>query len=258
MPFHPRTEREVDQARLSSALRSMTLSRASRATQSPLPRGAVSYWQPTALRSASAPDVGEGSRMCHLGSCQASLGGYQQAIDLLTQALAISRDIGDRYGEAVTLDHLGRACLTSGETQRAVTLLEQAVAIADTTGAIEPGVGARSGLARAHLHLGNPAAALALMAARRALPYPVEEPAMRLLEGLALLELQRPNESTRAFSDAIAAADSLLALADRNVAALHARALALSGLAVAADGAARFAEAGEAFARAEPLPALSA
>lgn len=90
-------------------------------------------------------------------------------------------------------------------------------------------------------------------AARRVLPYPVEEPAMRLLEGLALLELQRVDESTRALSGAITAADSLLALADRNVAALHIRALALSGLAVAAGDPARFAEAGEAFARARTV-----
>ena len=76
---------------------------------------------------------------------------------------------------------------------------------------------------------------------------------MRLLEGLALLELQRPDESTRALSDAIAAADSLLILADRNVAALHARALALSGLAVAVGDPARFADAGKAFARARAV-----
>ena len=54
---------------------------------------------------------------------------------------------------------------------------------------------------------------------------------MRLLEGLALLELHRVEESVEAFSDAVIPADALLALADRNVAALRARALALSGLA---------------------------
>jgi hypothetical protein len=52
--------------------------------------------------------------------------------------------------------HLVR--LASGDARRAVTLLEQAVSIADTTGDIEPTVTARSGLARAHLQLGDPAA----------------------------------------------------------------------------------------------------
>ena len=62
---------------------------------------------------------------------------------------------------------------------------------------------------------------------------------MRLLEGLALLELHRVEESVRAFSDAVTAADALLALADSNVAALQARALALSGLAAATGDPAR-------------------
>ena len=73
---------------------------------------------------------------------------------------------------------------------------------------------------------------------------------MRMLEGLALLELNRPEESMRGFSDAVSAADALLAFADRNVAALQARAIALSGLAVSAGDQARAAEAGKAFARA--------
>ena len=196
---------------------------------------------------------GESSRLCHVGSCHASLGDYRQAVDLLTQALAIARDIGDSYREAVTLDNLGRAWLALGEARQAVTLLEQAVSIADTTGVIDPAAQARSGLARAHLQLDDPAAALALMAAGRALPYPIEEPTMRLLEGLALLELQRLDESGRAFNNAVTAADSLLALADGNVAALYARALALSGLAVTVGDPARVAEAGKAFARAQAV-----
>jgi len=52
-----------------------------------------------------------------------------------------------------------------------------------------------------------------------------------LLEGLALLELHRPEVSMPMFSDAVAAADALLVLTGQNVAALQARALALSGLA---------------------------
>ena len=146
---------------------------------------------------------GEGAALGNLGICHSSLGEYERAIDLHAQALAIARDIGDRYGEANALDYLGRAWLASGEARRAVTLLEQAVSIADTTGDIEPAVEARSWLARAHLQLGDPAAALTATAAGRELPYPAEEPAMRLLEGLALLGLHRREESVRAFRDAV-------------------------------------------------------
>ena len=127
------------------------------------------------------------------------------------------------------------------------------MSIADATGDIEPIVEARSWLARAHLQLGDAAAALAVTAVERELKYPPGEPAMHLLEGLALLELDRLEESRRAFSDALAAADALLVLADRNVAALEVRALALSGLAVVAGDPARAAEAAEAFARARAV-----
>ena len=70
---------------------------------------------------------------------------------------------------------------------------------------------------------------------------------------LPVLELHRPEESARALSDAVTAADALLALADRNVAALQARALALSGLAAVTGDPALATKAGEAFARAHAI-----
>ena len=208
---------------------------------------ALAIARDTGNRQHEAADLG------NLGICHDRLGEYRQAIALLTQALAIARDTGDRYGEANALDYLGRARLASGDTRQAARLLEQAVSIADTTGDIEPAAEARSWLARVHLQLGDPAAALAVTAAEREFPYPPEEPTMHLLEGLALLRLHRVEESARAFSSAVMAADTLLALADRNVAALQARALALSGLAAAADNPARAAEAAEAFSRAHAV-----
>jgi tetratricopeptide (TPR) repeat protein len=204
-----------------------------------------------------APDLGdrqlEANELGNLGNCHASLGDYRQAIDLHTRALTIARDIGYRYGEANTLNYLGRAWLASGDSSRAVTLFEQAVSVADSTGDIEPAVEARSGLARAQLQAGEPAAALAATTTRRERPFPTEEPTMRLLEGVALLELDRVDEAVRAFSEALRAADALLALADKNVAALRTRALAFSGLAAASGDSARTAEAVEAFARADTV-----
>ena len=148
---------------------------------------------------------------------------------------------------------VGRAWLASGDAHQAVTLLGQAVSVADTSGDIEPAANARSGLARAQLQLGDPTAALAAISTRREQPYPPEEPAVRLLEGLALLGLHRLEESVRAFTGALVAADALLAPEDRNVAALQARALALSGLAAVAGDPARAVEAGEAFVRARAV-----
>ena len=148
---------------------------------------------------------------------------------------------------------MGQAWLLSGDARQAAALLGHAISIADATGGIEPAMEARSWLARAHFQLGDAAAALAMTAVERELTYPPEEPATHLLEGLALLELNRPEESRRAFAEALTAADGLLALADRNVAALEVRALALSGLAVVAGDPARAAGAAEAFARARAV-----
>ncbi len=203
-------------------------------------------------RDVDDPRV-KGAVLNLLGYCHSSVGEYQQAIDLLTRALAIARDIGDRYVEANALGYLGRAWLTSGDARRAAELLEQAISVADATGNIEPAVEARSGLARACLQLGDPATALATAVEARELPYPLEEPTIRLLEGLALLELNRLDEGVRAFNDAVAAADALLTLAEGNVATLQARALALSGLAAANGDPDRATEAGEAFALAQSV-----
>jgi tetratricopeptide (TPR) repeat protein len=206
---------------------------------------------------AIARDIGnrrlEGYDLGYLGNCHNDLGGYGQAIDLHTQALAIARDIGDRHGETLALDYLGRAWLASGDARRAVTFLEQAVNVADATADFEPAVKARAGLARAQLRLGDPAAALAATGARPEVSCPPEEPTVRLLEGLALLGLDRAEEGVRAFSGALAAADALLALADRNVAAVNARALALAGLAAATGDPARATVTAEAFARAHSV-----
>ena len=196
---------------------------------------------------------GEAAALTNLGACHCDLGDYQQAKDLLTQALTTARSIGDRHSEANALDYLGRAWLASDNAPQAVTLLEQAMSVADATGDTEPAAAARSDLARAQLRLGDPAAALAAMTAGLQLPHPAEEPTMRLLEGLALLKLNRTEEAAQAFSDALTAADAQLALADSNVAALQARALALAGLAAATGDPTRATQAAEAFAQTQGI-----
>ena len=215
------------------------------------------HTQALAINRDTRNRSGEGATLDNLGLCRQALGDYWQAIDLHTHALTIARDISNQYEEANALDYLGRAWLASGDARRAVTLLEQAVRMADTTGDIEPTVEARSWLARAQLELGDPAAALAAAAAGRDLRYPIEEPTMRLLEGLALLELRRAG-AVRTFGDALTAADAQLALADRNLAALQARALALSGLAATTQDAAQATKSVEAFARAAAVTGSAA
>ena len=72
---------------------------------------------------------GEGVRLGNLGLCHHYLGEYRQAIDLHTQALAIAREIGDRGGEGDALGNLGVCHQHLGEYRQAIDLLTQALAI---------------------------------------------------------------------------------------------------------------------------------
>ncbi len=217
------------------------------------PRAIELHNQALAIDRETGYRQSEGIDLGNLGLCRHSLGEYQRAIELYTRSLAIARDIGSRYIEASTLGYTGRAWLASGDAGQAAALLAQAVSIADAISNIQPAVEARSWLACAHLHLGDAAAALAVTSAELTLTYPPGEPARRLLNGLALLELGRLQESGRAFGDALVTADALLALADRNVDALEVRALALSGLALVQGDPARAAEAAQAFTQARAV-----
>jgi tetratricopeptide (TPR) repeat protein len=195
----------------------------------------------------------EGHQLGNLGLCHHSLGDYRRAIDLHTQSLTLARETGNRYNEGNILTYLGRSRLASGDPREAAALLERAIQVADSTGDVEPAAEARSWLARTRIELGEPSGAIAVTTAAREWPYPTEEPVLRLLEGVALLELRQVDEAVAAFTDAVATADPLLALADRNVAALQARALALTGLAAASGDATSAGRAAKAFGRADTV-----
>ena len=104
--------------------------------------------------------------------------------------------------------------------------------IADATRDVEPGTEARTGLARAYLVTNNPNAALPVARAAAQVNYPAQQPTVRLLEGVALLGMERLDEAMPALSAAVAAADEQLSKAATNVDALNVRGLALSALAL--------------------------
>ena len=65
--------------------------------------------------ATSATAGARASALGNLGNCRSSLGEYERAIDLYTQALAIARDIGDRQGEGAWLGNLGLCRSSLGE-----------------------------------------------------------------------------------------------------------------------------------------------
>jgi tetratricopeptide (TPR) repeat protein len=217
------------------------------------------YGQAISLHSqalAIARDTGdrqqEGHQLGRLALCHVFLGNYRQATDLQAQVLASASDTSDRQYQAGQLGNVATCHVFLGDYRQALDLYTQALAIAREIGAMESAVNSQPGLARAHLQLGDPATALTVLSEHHG-PSPGAEPAMRVVEAMALLELHRTEEAVKAFRDALAAADAHLALADTNVAALQVRALALGGLAITTSDLARTAETETALARAQAV-----
>jgi tetratricopeptide (TPR) repeat protein len=217
------------------------------------------YGQAISLHSqalAIARDTGdrqqEGHQLGRLALCHVFLGNYRQATDLQAQMLASGSDTSDRQYQVGQLGNVATCHVILGDYRQALDLYTQALAIAREIGAMESVVNSQPGLARAHLQLGDPATALTVLAEHHG-SSPGAEPAIRVVEAMALLELHRTEEAVKAFRDALAAADAHLALADTNVAALQVRALALSGLAVTTSDPARTAETETALGRAQAV-----
>ena len=72
--------------------------------------------------------------MCNLGGAYTSLGQHENAIEHLTQALAIDRELDDQRGVGEDLNNLGTACLALGQYENAIEHLTQSLAISRTLG----------------------------------------------------------------------------------------------------------------------------
>ena len=93
--------------------------------------------------------------MCNIGGAYTSLGQHEGAIEHLTQALAIDRELGDQQGVGEDLNNLGTACLALGQYENAIEHLTQSLAISRTLGD-QRGLGTDLGnLGNAHLQLGQ-------------------------------------------------------------------------------------------------------
>ena len=90
-----------------------------------------------------------------LGVCRASLGDYEQGINLHTQALAIARDTGNRLREGYQLVNLGDCHIDLGDYRQAIDLLTQALATARDTGNRQGEGGALNSLGFCRIHLGD-------------------------------------------------------------------------------------------------------
>jgi len=90
--------------------------------------------QALAISRETGDRRGEGIDLGNLGVAYGDLGQIEQAIDHNQQALAIARETGDRRGEGIDLGNLGIVYANLGQMEQAIDHTQQALAIARETG----------------------------------------------------------------------------------------------------------------------------
>ena len=113
------------------------------------------YKQALAISKEIGDRRGEGNRLGNLGLAFSHFGEVEKAIEYYEQALAISKEIDDRRGEGDHLGNLGVAFSYLGEVEKAIEYYKQALAISKEIGD-RRGEGNRLGnLGLAFSHLGE-------------------------------------------------------------------------------------------------------
>jgi tetratricopeptide (TPR) repeat protein len=105
-----------------------------------------------------------GHHLVMLGVNHVRLADYQQAIDLLTQGVAIQRDTGDRQREANALGNLAICHFFLGDYRKAIDLYTQVLAIHRDVGDRLVGATALTNLGLCHVRLGDYQQAIDLLA----------------------------------------------------------------------------------------------
>ncbi|HPM27528.1 MAG TPA: tetratricopeptide repeat protein, partial [Methanothrix sp.] len=94
------------------------------------PRKAIEFDdQALAISREIGDRRGEGNALRKLGNAYSELGEPRKAIEFYEQALKISKEIGDRRGEGADLGNLGSAYSDLGEPRKAIKFYEQALKI---------------------------------------------------------------------------------------------------------------------------------
>ena len=168
----------------------------------------------------------------NLGICYAALGQTPQAIEFHELSLAIAREIGARLTEASQLRNLGDCYADSGDWKQARGYCEQAIRISDEIGFSQGRNQGRLSLATVYLHAGELDAARETAQAACAGDYPPTAADLSLISGIVLARQEKRDAASRAFTDAMRSADTLIEQTNGNYHALDTKALALCGQAL--------------------------
>jgi tetratricopeptide (TPR) repeat protein len=125
--------------------------------------------------------------------------------------------------------------MRGGHWAEAIEGYQEAGALADELNEVQDQMGARLGLSRALLQLGDISRARAVAEEAVKYRYPAEYPAVLALRGIVALRQGETAAAERLFAQAVNEAERLLAGKTRPHRAAYAKALALAGLALCRD-----------------------
>ena len=125
------------------------------------PRKALEFYEQALKISREIGDRwGDGVHLGNLGNAYSDLSEPRKALEFYEQALKISREIGDRRGEGARLGSLGNAYSDLGEPRKAIEFHEQALKISREIGDRRGEGAALGNLGNAYSHLGEPRKAI--------------------------------------------------------------------------------------------------
>jgi CHAT domain-containing protein/Tfp pilus assembly protein PilF len=87
------------------------------------------YQQALAISKEIGDKAGEGTTLNNIGAVYDSLGQYPKALEFYQQALAISKEIGDKAGEGTALNNIGLVYNSLEQYPKALEFYQQALAI---------------------------------------------------------------------------------------------------------------------------------
>ncbi len=178
----------------------------------------------------------EGVGLGTLGVIYTERGQYEQAIAYHQQAVAITREIEDRFGESFDLTRLGKTYLTQGSYEPAIKNLLLALEIATKINNREIQQEGGTALAQAYVQIKEYSKALAAIEAACRQNFLLHNHRSFALYGVILLRLGQEKKAYEAFNEALVHIQTILTKTPLLYTAKYTRGLALAGLALLSTG----------------------
>lgn len=178
----------------------------------------------------------EGVGLGTLGVISTERGQYETAIAYHQQAVAITREIEDRFGESFDLTRLGKTYLTQGSFELAIKSLSLALEIATKITNREIQQEGGTVLAQAYLQIKDYSTALATIEAACQQNFLLHNHRSFVLYGLVLLRLGQEKKAFVILNEALTHIQTILAKTPLLYTAKYTKGLAFAGLALLSTG----------------------